>query len=136
MNILLSIFKPLEKALKKLGICATVGFLAGAITGIILFCYSISNPVIPLITTMEFIWIASMIWLFVFLVILFMLVVFCRFTLGSIFFQVLVNTVLSSFFTTFLVFKLNAWVVAFFIGAIIGLLFGKLFCFICQHLKR
>ncbi|HTD97997.1 MAG TPA: hypothetical protein VK668_01870 [Mucilaginibacter sp.] len=136
MNILVSMVKPFEKAFNKLGICSTVGFIAGAITGFVLLCYSVNNPVIPVWTSQELLKIAAMIWLLVFLIILFMLVVFCRFTFASVFFQTLVNTLVCSFITTYLVVKVNGWVVAFFIGAIVGLLIGKLFCLICQNLKR
>lgn len=136
MNILVSMVKPFEKVFNKLGICSTVGFMAGAITGFILLCYSINNPVIPVWTMQQFMRIAVTIWLFVFLMILFILVVFCRFTIGSVFFQTLVNTLVCSFITSYLVVKINGWVLAFFIGAIVGLLIGKLFCLICQNLKR
>lgn len=136
MAILVSLFRPLERALNKLGICSSVGFMAGGITGFVLFCFYLNNSTIPIITIQDLLRISAMLWIFVFLVILFILVVFCRFTIGSVFFQTLVNTLFSSFLTTFLVNAVKGWQWAFFIGALLGLLIGRLFCWICQNIKR
>jgi hypothetical protein len=136
MKTIAAIIRPLEKALNNLGICTTVGFMAGVITGFLLFCYWLTNPTPAPLTPEEF-WIgAGMLWLFCFITILFILVVFCRFTLASVFFQTLLNTLLSSILTTYVVTKWGLWEWAFLVGLVIGLVVGRLLCFICQTLKR
>ena len=136
MKLLAALFRPFEKVLNKLGICTTVGFIAGAITGFLLFCYWMNDPATPVVTTGEFWKIAGMLWLFSFLTILFILVVFCRYTIASVFFQTLLNTLLSSVLTTFVVIKLDLMKWAFWVGIFIGLVIGRLLCLICQKLKR
>lgn len=134
MNLISKMFGPLERALNKLGICSTVGLMAGGITGFFLFCHYLNYPV-PVFTDSELLKVAAMLWLFCFLVILFILFVFCRFKLGSVFIQTLINTLLSSFATTYIVNLTGAWLWAFFIGILIGLIIGRLLCFICNNLK-
>src|SRR6202000_1151077 len=119
MQFIAKLLKPLVLLLNKLGICSLVGFMAGAITGFLLMCWSLNNPVIPVFTTAEQWQAALLLWLFSFLVIPIILVLFCRYTIASIFWQTLVNTLLSSVLTFFVVYHTNGWIVAFFIGAVI-----------------
>lgn len=135
MNLISKLFGPLERTLNKLGVCSTVGLMAGGITGFILFCHYLNYPA-TVFTAPELLRIAAMLWLFCFLIILFILIIFCRFTFGSVFIQTLINTLFSSFATTYFVHLTDLWLWAFFIGILIGLIIGRLLCFICNTLKR
>lgn len=119
---------------KKLGICATVGFIAGIITGMaLLLDYSVTGAVITL-TYNETWQVALLLAAFCFLVLLFVLFVLCRYTVSSVFLPTLINCLLTCFFTVYLVNKFAAWEWAVFIGMVVGLIIGYLLCILCRYL--
>ncbi len=126
--------KWLAKFFQWWGICATVGFLAGAISGVILLLvFSVHGTVITL--TYGDTWrVALLLAAFCFIALLWILYVLCRLTLASIFLSTLINCILTCFFTVYLVNKLAAWKWAVFIGMLVGLFIGYLLCLLCRYL--
>ena len=134
MNQLYLFIKWLAKFFQWWGICATVGFLAGAISGVILLLFfSVHGSVITL-TNVQTWQVALLLAAFCFIALLWVLYVLCRLTLASVFWPTLINCLLTCFFTVYLVNALAAWKFAVFIGMLVGLLIGYLLCLLCKYL--
>ena len=135
MKVISKIFNWIAYQLVKLGTCATAGFIVGCLAGFMLFLYQIKVGGDPVFTHHQFLQIALVLSFFSFLILLFTLYVFCRYTLASILFPCIVNSLLSTFLTVFIINHFHLWAIGFFIGALCGLMVGKLLCIICGFLN-
>lgn len=133
MKSIAAFFAWFGKVFSLLGLCATVGFIAGGLAGGTLMLYAVNAGATPMLTGTEVWQVSLLLWAFTSLVLLFYLYVFCRYTFGSILLPVLFNCVLTCFLTTWVVNHFGTWGWAFFVGAAIGLLVGRLLCMCCYH---
>jgi len=116
-----------------LGVCATVGFIAGGIAGGVLMLYAVNVSAVPLLTGTEVWQVGLILWAFTTLILLFYLYVFCRYTFSSILLPVLFNCFVTCVLTVWLVNHFALWNWAFFVGAAVGLLVGRLLCMCCYY---
>lgn len=133
MKTLVGFFKWVSKLFPLLGLCATVGFIAGALAGGALLLFASIHPTVPTLSTSEVWQVALLLWAYTTLALLFFLYVFCRFTLASILLPTIVNCFLTCLLTVWLVDKFALWQWAFFIGAVVGILIGRLLCMCCHY---
>jgi hypothetical protein len=136
MKTIASFFLWVANLFEALGVCATVGFLAGSSAGFILMMYQISAGVTPVFTLIEVFQVSLLLWVGISLCLLFFLYVICRYTLGSIFPPTLFNTFVTCLLTTWFVNQFHLWHWAFFAGAVVGILIGKLLCISCNLLNK
>jgi hypothetical protein len=132
MSGIIKFISAFSKVFDELGICATVGFIAGGLAGLVLTFYAMDLTSAPMLTAKE-IWQVGLILAAAtagFL--LFYLYVLCRYTFISVFAPVVLNCLLTCVLTVWLVDVTGLWDWAFFVGAIVGLLVGRLLCIFCQ----
>jgi len=121
------------KLFELLGICATVGFIAGAMTGILLTLYAMDISPAPVLTATEIWQVGLLVAAVIAIFLLIYLWVLCRYTFASIFMPVLLNCLLTCLITVWLVNLTGLWGWAFFVGAIVGILVGSLLCLFCRY---
>ncbi len=133
MKTLAAFLKWVGKLFPLLGLCATVGFIAGALAGIVLLIFGSIHPSTPVLTTAERWQTGLLLGAYTSLALIFYLYVFCRFTLASILLPTLVNCFLTCVATVWLVSEFDLWKWAFFVGAVVGMLIGRLLCMCCHY---
>ena len=135
MNFLVRIFTILSPFLKRIGLCANVGILAGGIAGISLsFLHWIHNGLV--LSTEEAFYVSLILTGFTWLVVLFLLCVLARLTFRSVALPSLFNCLLTCFVTVFLTRALNAYVLAWLIGLIVGFLIGLILCRLNNYFQK
>ena len=127
MNLIVRLVAFISLYVKRIGTCAKVGVIIGAGAGLALTLLDIAQGGLML-TAQEAFWIALILAGVMWLVILFLLCVFVRMTLRSIFFPTLINSLLTCIATVFVVRYLHAYHIAWLIGIMVGLLVGALLC--------
>jgi hypothetical protein len=132
MKPIIQFVSSFKKIFDLLGICATVGFIAGALSGLALTIFAMDLSPAPVLTATEVWQVGLLLAAFIAVFLLIFLTVICRYTFGSIFVAVILNCLLTCVLTVWLVNLTALWGWAFFVGAIVGLLIGRLLCIICQ----
>lgn len=135
MNLLANLINRLAALFKRLGVCATVGFIAGILTGFALVFYNL-NGGSTVLTAAEVWKVTLLLWAAISVFLLLYLYILCRYTLASIFFPTLFNSLITCFLTIWFTNQYGLWTTAIFIGIVIGLLIGKLLCILCKLLNR
>jgi hypothetical protein len=129
-------FTILSPLLQRLGACAIAGFIAGAITGFMLWLHALLNAPPLVLSASEIIQLSLLFAFAAWLVIIFAFVVLGRVSFLSMWHTALFNSFLTCALTILVVYKLNLWIVAFLIGMIIGILVGLLLCYLNGLLKH
>lgn len=138
MNALLKFLTVLDSQLKRLGICATTGFIGGAIAGFFLLLLFLANGGTDPALTVGLFWrIVLVLTLFDFAALLFLLVGLCHYSLASVWLPILINALLTCFTTTLLVSVFKWWLGSIIVGMLVGLAIGRLLCILsCRFMKR
>jgi hypothetical protein len=117
----------LSKYTEKLGICGNTGLINGTITGSILTYLNSVNP-ISVIDRNEYFIISTIITIFCWLIVLFILKFFIKLRIRNILLPSLINTILVCFLTVYLVYISRLYSIAWFIGLIVGITVGYGLC--------
>jgi hypothetical protein len=119
----------------QLPLCAQVGMLNGVVVG---FLYGLLqfNNCCQAPPSSQLAWIALLLAGQAMIVSLFVLLVICRYTLGSVLFAVFVNAVIVAFAVVFVLNAIGASVaspiVGVIVGLVIGLIVGWMLCLLCD----
>jgi hypothetical protein len=132
MNWIVKFISAISKVFDALGICATVGFIAGGLSGLVLTIYAMDLTSAPTLTAREIWQVGLVLAAATAGLLLFYLYVLCRYTLSSVFMPVVLNCLLTCLLTVWLVDVTGLWDWAFFVGTVVGLLVGRLLCIFCQ----
>jgi len=132
MKAIAKLAAAIGRLFEALGICATVGFIAGVLAGIVLMLFAVDHTPPPVLSGQDVVKIGLILAVATAGLLLFYLCVLCRYTFVSVFVPVLVNCLLTCLLTVWLVNATGLWNWAVFIGAIVGLLVGRLFCLVCR----
>jgi len=128
MAILAKFFALFEFLTKKLSVCATTGFMAGAIGGVFIQLLHSFNPGFHLNTLQEILIdsliLTALAWFFV----VFVLCVIAKLTFPSIALPSLINSFLTCFITLFICNKYALFPWGYVIGILVGILVGTLLC--------
>jgi hypothetical protein len=135
LRFIVRIFTLLSPLLQRLGVCATAGFIAGSFAGFILWSYAFFNSP-PVLTTPELIKLALVLAFSAGLLLLFTFVVLGNMPFLSIWYSTLMNSLLTCFFTLFIVYKFDLWIIAWLVGMIVGIWIGLLLCYFNNLLKN
>lgn len=136
LKLIVRFFTLLSPLLQRLGICATAGFIAGAFAGFMLWLYAFFHTAPASLSASEIIYISLILALMAWLILLFVLVALARLSFLSIWYSSLFNALLTCFFTVLVVYKLNLWIIAEFVGMLIGIWIGLLLCYINNYLSK
>jgi hypothetical protein len=132
MYWIVKLISAISKVFDALGICATVGFIAGGLSGLVLMIYAMDLTSAPTLTAKEIWQVGLVLAAAAAGLLLFYLYALCRYTFISVFVPVVLNCLLTCLLTVWLVDVTGLWGWAFFVGAIVGLLVGRLLCIFCQ----
>lgn len=117
-------------------LCAQIGLLHGVIVGF-MFGLLQQGSCCQTTTTAELVWIALLLAGLAAAISLFVLIVICRYTLGSVLFAALVNAVIVAIAVVFVLQAIGASVASVLIGivlgAVIGLILGWILCLLCDE---
>ena len=127
MRTIVKIFTSLSFLTKKLGICANVGLIAGAIAGTFLVLLNLLQGGL-VVNNEEALYLGLILTGFTWIVILFILCMLVRFTLGSVALASFVNCLLTCLLTVFVCKWINAFHLAWLIGIVLGIIVGQLLC--------
>ena len=129
MNSLIKFLLILTPLTKRIGTCGNVGLLAGTIAGIIISLTTWLIHTAPLLTSSnQAIILASLLSIFSWSVIIFVLCALVQLSIKSIALPALFNCILTCFFTVFITKELNIYNIAWLIGMLIGAIVGGLLC--------
>jgi hypothetical protein len=129
-------FKILSPLLQRLGICATAGFIAGAIAGFILWLYALINGAPVSFSSAEIVQLSLVLALFGWIMLVFAFVVLCRVPFSSMWYSAFFNAFVTSLLTLLVVYHINLWVIAWLVGMIIGIWVGLILCYLNKLLKK
>lgn len=119
----------------QLPLCAQVGMLHGVVVGFLYGLLQFSNCC-QASPSSQLAWVALLLAGVALIVSLFVLMVVCRYTLGSILFALFVNAVIVAFAVVFVLQAIGASVVSAILGVIvglvIGLIIGWILCLLCD----
>jgi hypothetical protein len=134
MNLLLRYLTVFSDRFRQLGICATVGLIAGNIAGFFLLLLFLEQGNDALIlTSNQALQVALILTLFDVIALLFFLVALCRYKFLSVVLPTFINCLLTCLITTFLVSSFSLWLWSIVVGMLVGLAVGRLFCiFSCK----
>ncbi|MFK8102577.1 MAG: hypothetical protein AB8G15_08630 [Saprospiraceae bacterium] len=127
MNTIVNLFTFFSRYTQRMGICAAVGFLAGAIGGLLLSFLDLRQGGLVLSTT-ESTQISLILTGFTWIVILSILCFLVKLTFRSVALPSLFNCLLTCFLTVYIAGYLNAFILAWLIGMIIGIFVGSILC--------
>lgn len=114
---------------KKLGICATLGFIAGVIAGVfLLLFFLVSGGTDPMLTQDQTLKVVLLLTLFDVIALLFFLMSLCRYTFAAAFLPTIITSLLVCLVTVLLVSKFNLWLWSLIVGMLVGLIIGRLLC--------
>ena len=132
MKAIAKLAAAIGRLFEALGICATIGFIAGALAGMALTLLALDLTPPPVLSAQEVVKIGLILAVATAGLLLFYLCVLCRYTFISVFVPVVVNCLLTCLLTVWLVNVTGLWDWAVFVGAIVGLLVGRLLCVVCR----
>lgn len=135
MNGVFRFLTVFSEQFKQVGLCATVGLIAGFFAGFFLLLLFLGQGAIALTLTLNQVWqVAFMLALFDVVVLLFFLVALSRYKFSSVLFPTTINCLLTCAITTVLVNSLNLWLWAIVVGMLVGLMIGRLLCLLsCRY---
>ena len=129
MYSLLKALTAFGPAFKKLGICATLGFIAGVIAGFfLLLFFLVSGGTDPMLTQDQILKVVLLLTIFDVIALLFFLVGLSRYTFAAAFLPTLITSLLVCLVTVLLVSKFNLWLLSLIVGMLVGLIIGRLLC--------
>ena len=132
MKSIAKLMSAIGKIFDALGVCATIGFITGGLSGLVLTIYSMDLTPAPVLTVKEILQVGLLLAAATAGLLLFYLYVLCRYTFISVFMPVVLNCLLTCLITVWLVDVTRLWGWAFFVGVVVGLLVGRLLCIICR----
>ena len=119
----------------QLPLCAQVGLLHGVVVGFLFGLLQFNNCCVAPASS-QLAWMALLLAGLAMIVSLFVLLVICRYTFGSVLFAVFVNAVIVAFAVVFVLNAIGASVaspiVGVIVGLVIGLIVGWLLCLLCD----
>lgn len=128
MSAIVKFFLLLNVLTKRLAICTLTGFLVGGLAGLMLLLLYINENGVLLLTAEEVLKISLMLAIFCWLVIVFFYCLIARYTFSSVAVPALINSFITVLLTTFSVNKFQFYLIAWFVGMLIGLMVGALLC--------
>jgi hypothetical protein len=132
MKAIAKLAAAIGRLFEALGICATIGFIAGALAGMALTLFAMDLVPPPVLGTQDVVQAGLVLGMASAGLLVFYLCVLCRYTFISVFVPVVVNCLLTCILTVWLVNVTGLWGFAVFIGMIVGLLVGRLMCIACR----
>ena len=119
-----------------LGTCGGAGLIVGLITGATLMLLHFVEGGSLELGGADLFWTALILGVFGWIVVVFIFAVLQRYEMSSVALPILVNALIVSFLTTYLISALEAWEFGWLLGLLVGVLVGRLLCALSRLYTR